>query len=366
MMILALHDRLSRRTIWSKPRSDQWWKDVENGKYGEEWWRENLRMTEHTFRILCSELQPYIKKKATVLRDPISVERRVAITVWKLATNVEYRTLSNLFGIGLSTVAVIVVETCQAITSNLLKRYVSIPQDELLGEVMRGFESCWGFPQVAGAIDGSHIPIIRPEECASDYFNRKGHYSIIIQGLVDFRGRFMDVCIGWPGKVHDARVFANSSVYSKGRSGTLFPSWTRKLGSVEVPLVILGDPAYPLLPWLMKPYVENARTTAKEKLFNYRESRARMVVENAFGRLKGRWRCLLKRLDFNLKNVPAVVASCVVLHNLCEMFGDNFRDEWESADTSQDSSLSLSSSSTGTARSPQAAAIRDAIKDYLS
>ena len=88
-----------------------------------------------------------------------------------------------------------------------------------------------------------------------------------------------------------------------------------------------------------------------------------MVVENAFGRLKGRWRCLLKRLDINLKNVPAVVASCVVLHNLCEMFGDTFREEWDSVDTSQE--ISLSANSTGTVRSPRAAAIWDTIKDYI-
>ena len=90
---------------------------------------------------------------------------------------------------------------------------------------------------------------------------------------------------------------------------------------MQVPLVILGDPAYPALPWLMKPYAENNSTTQQQHIFNYRQSRARMVIENAFGRLKGRWRCLLKRLDFKLENIQHVVAACVVLHNMCEMFG---------------------------------------------
>ena len=146
--------------------------------------------------------------------------------------------------------------------------------------------------------------------------------------------------MAWQGD--DARVFVNSSLYTRGNNGTLFPDWNRNLCGTDVPIVILGDPAYPLLPWLMKPYVENDRTTTQQKLFNYRQSRARMVVENAYGRLKGRWRCLLKRLDFKLENVVPVVASCVVLHNLCEKFGDSFREEWAGENSIQSTHLSSS------------------------
>ena len=51
-------------------------------------------------------------------------------------------------------------------------------------------------------------------------------------------------------------------------------------------------------------------------------------MENCFGRLKGRWRCLLKRLDFKLESVTSVVAACVTLHNICEKCGDHCLDEW--------------------------------------
>lgn len=78
----------------------------------------------------------------------------------------------------------------------------------------------------------------------------------------------------------------------------------------------------------MNSYAETAATTSDQKFYNYRQSRARMVVENSFGRLKGRWRCLLKRLDLKLENIPHIVASCIVLHNMCELYGDNCLDEW--------------------------------------
>ena len=300
------------------------------------------------------------------VRDPVGVEKHVAVTIYKLATNLEYRSLSNLFGIGVSTVCSIVVETCRVIADKLLSKYIYIPNGDCLEEVVTGFERLWGFPQAAGAIDGSHIPIKKPLESASDYYNRKGFYSVIMQALVDHKGRFMDVCVGWPGKVHDARVFANSTLYTQGSNGQLFPNKSRKMGEVDVPLVILGDPAYPLLLWIMKPYPESEHTPADKKLFNYRQSHARTVVENSFGCLKGRWRCLLKQMDFSLENVLAVVAACAVLHNICEMYGDNFRDEW--TDNSSSVCVAQQSSSQGNNAAPSSSAtqIRDSIKDYIA
>ena len=184
-----------------------------------------------------------------------------------------------------------------------------------------------GFPQCVGAVDGTHIPIISPEEYPADYYNRKGWHSVLMQGTVDHLGIFTDVYIGWPGRVHDARVFVNSSLYKKGQEGILLPNWTETIQGKEVPLVLLGDPAYPLLTWLMKPYSDNGHLTRDQKRFNYRLSKGRVVVEHAYGRLKGRWRCLLKRLDISVEFVPDLVATCCILHNICEIHGETFNNE---------------------------------------
>ena len=101
--------------------------------------------------------------------------------------------------------------------------------------------------------------------------------------------------VGWPGQVHDARVFANSSLYQRGQSGNLLPDWKEQVDGTDIPLIMLGDPAYPLLPWLMKAYPNNDHLIREQKQFNYRLSKARVMVEHGYGYLKGRWRCLLKR-----------------------------------------------------------------------
>ena len=354
----------TKRSCWCIHRSRQWWQAASNGLFGNKWWKENLRMSYETFNLLVKELKPSVERRDTTLRRAVPVEERVAVTIWRLATNVEYRTLAALFGLGRSTVGEIVIDTCKAISDNLFSNFVRIPSGNQLQAIVEGFETRWGFPQVAGAIDGSHIPIVRPCESASDYFNRKGYYSIIIQGVVDYRGKFIDAYIGWPGKLHDARVFYNSSFYRKANSGILFPNWSRCLYETDVPLIILGDPAYPLLPWLMKPYSETTNITPEEKHYNYWQSRARMVVENAFGRLKGRWRCLLKRLDYNLCNVPVVVASCVTLHNICEEFGDHCLEEW--VQTNENQHPPSSSNQTNTSTNTTASDVRQVLTKYVN
>ena len=54
-----------------------------------------------------------------------------------------------------------------------------------------------------------------------------------------------------------------------------------------------------------------------------------MVVENVFGHLKGRWRCLLKRVDYyDIQYSTDVVVACVTLHDVCELNNDNYDPDW--------------------------------------
>ena len=185
--------------------------------------------------------------------------------------------LCHLFGINRGTACVIFHQTIEVINTLLLPKYLKFPSGQALRNVVDGFRTRWGFPQCCGSIDGTYIPIITPQVHHADYYNRKCHHSVIMQAVVDYNYRFTNIDVGHAGKHHDAHVLRESSLYHKAWAGELLPSWTENIDNTDVPLFLIGDPAYHLLPWLMKAYPGN-NLTEEQKLFNYRLSRARMTI----------------------------------------------------------------------------------------
>ncbi|CAM5074110.1 unnamed protein product [Natator depressus] len=184
------------------------------------------------------------------MRAALTVEKRVAIALWKLAMPDSYRSVENQFGVGKSTVGAAVMQVANTIKDLLISRVVTLGNVQV---IVNGF-AAMGFPNCCGAIDGTHIPILAPEHQAAEYINRKGYFSMVLQALVDHKGLFTNINVGWPGKVHDARIFRNAGLFQQLQQRTYFPYQKITAGDVGMPIIILGDPAYPLMPWLMKPY----------------------------------------------------------------------------------------------------------------
>ena len=285
----------------------------------EEEWRENFRVSKTTFNKFCNELRPFLQKKRTSMRAPLDVKTRVAITLYYLCDEGRYRKVANAFGIGRSTVSTVIKEVTELISKKLGPKLIKFPTTtEEVEKSVNFFYKQHGFPQCLGAIDGTHVSIKQPLENHTDYLNRKGQYSINIQAVCDYRYCFTDVVIKWPGSVHDARMFTNSDLNKKFKDGTIPFCCKEIVGEIPVPVCILGDPAYPLLSFLMKECPEGG-TTPAEQFFGYRLSSARMVIECAFGHLKGRFGVLRSPMDVKLSDFPMVIYSCFVLHNFCEM-----------------------------------------------
>ena len=129
------------------------------------------------------------------------------------------------------------------------------------------FETKYGMTQAFGCIDGTHIPISCPNKHSQDYYNYKQFYSLHVQAVCDFKGTFMDVECMWPGSVHNAKVFANSLI-NKQLCNKKIPVIYQTISHshIMVPNYLIGDPAYPLIPYCMKEYTSCKRN--EEIIFN--------------------------------------------------------------------------------------------------
>ena len=118
--------------------------------------------------------------------------------------------------------------------------FIRFPDDPLdAAQAMRRVESIAGFPNVVGAIDGSHITIKAPQVNREDYFNGKQNYSINLQGVVDAADKFIDVSTGWPGSIHDARISRLSTLYLRAGNNLILTEPVKRSDEVAVrPLLI--------------------------------------------------------------------------------------------------------------------------------
>nr|XP_048717238.1 uncharacterized protein LOC125641400 [Caretta caretta] len=318
IMVLMGQVHVVERRFWARETSTDWWERIVLQVWDDSHGLRNFRMRKGTFMELCDLLSPALRHSNTKMRAALTVEKRVAIALWKLAMPDSYPSVGNQFGVSKSTVGAAVMQVASAIKDPLISRVVTLGNVQV---IVDGF-AAMGFPNCGRAIDGTHIPILAPEHQAGKYINCKGYFSIVLQTLVDHKGHFTKINVGWPGKVHDARIFRNSGLFQKLQEGTLFPDQKITIGDVEMSIVILGDPAYLLMPWLMKPYTGSLDSS--QELFNYRPHKCRMVIECAFGRLKAWWCSLLTRLDLSKTNIPTVITACCALHNICESKGETF------------------------------------------
>ena len=225
-----------------------------------------------------------------------------------LTTSESIRQVSNRFGMGISTLHYVIRTVCVALIETFQSSVIKFPSDAQEWKIVHSeFASLFGFPNVAGAVDGSHIPIKSPPpQRQRAYFNRKNWHSIVLQGTVRASGAFMDVYCGWPGSVGDGRIWENSSLGNKIHR--IIPT-----GSF-----ILADKAYALSSSLMTPYKRIKKKIEKDKKhYNLVHSQTRVVVETAFGALKMRWRRLQTDINLDLSFLPDIVVAACVLHNLC-------------------------------------------------
>ena len=118
------------------------------------------------------------------------------------------------------------------------------------------------------------------------------------------------------GSNNDSGILASSEI-KKGFESNSFdlPSPSTILGCKleKVPYFLVRDEIFPLKTWLMRPYP--GKQTEDKRIFNYRLSRARRVIENSFGNLAARWRVFRRPIRAKVKTVEIVTKATLCLHN---------------------------------------------------
>ena len=238
------------------------------------------------------------------------LQDRLLILLFYMSTLDKYQSIAHRFGLGESRAHNVVHTLVKFISQHLVDTLITWPSNDEKQEMKDMFYGLKGFPGVIGMIDGTHIKIDKPAERGFDYFNRKDYYSLVLQAVVREDLRFTDICTGWPGKVHDARVFRCSRLYE---SGSIL------CGNDH----LLGDCAYPNLPWLLVPFRDDGRLTPDQVNYNKVHASIRSTVERAFGLLKGRFTRLRYINQRNNATIVHTIVTACVLHNLCIIHQDD-------------------------------------------
>ncbi len=277
-----------------------------------------MRIEPAMFREIERRLYNVLLKEDTIMRSSISPGERIAVTLRYLATGETFRSLSFSFRIAHNTISGIIPEVCEAIIAEFGPEVM--PEEltvEDYKDIADGFETLWNFPNVMGAIDGKHVPITCPKHGGSHYYNYKRFHSIILLAIVDARYIFRSVVVGSNGACSDLQVFNHTPLKLKIDRGEMeFPDPAPLAhDDIPVPYFFIGDDAFPLQEWLMKPY-SRRDLSHSEQIFNYRLSRARRVVENAFGILVKRFRVILKTMEVGPEQAARITLTCCILHNI--------------------------------------------------
>ncbi|XP_050676762.1 uncharacterized protein LOC126973479 [Leptidea sinapis] len=322
-LILKKNDTKNKRRKWCKHwllkrKTCSHVNLINELKFEPEDFKNYLRMDEKTYLKLLEMVTPMIKKEDTVIRNSISAHERLSVTLRFLATGRSYEDLKFSTIISPQALGKINPEICEALYKVLRRDYLKFPtSEEEWKEIAKMYEDRWNFPHYLGAIDGKHIAIVPPANSGSYFYNYKGQHSVVLMAIVNAKYQFMYIDIGMNGRISDGEVLQNTKFFEKLENSDLrIPSSELLTGSNRnYPIVFVADDAFPLRPDMIKPFRQADLTSQERKILNYRLSRARRTVENAFGIMASRFRIFYTHINLEPENTDKVVKASCVLHN---------------------------------------------------
>ena len=184
------------------------------------------------------------------------MDKRVAYSLWNLGI-----VNSEQFGVG--------CKTADEINFHFLYTIYTIFEQ---------YHQVIHFPDSEQEIQtATYIKTKSPDDDADDYICRKGYHSTILQAVVGADTEIFDASTGYPGSIHDARVFRLGGFFNRASQGQIEASANgpmKDINGLDVAPFIVGDGAYPLQNCLLKPHPKIGVLAKDEKRFNKELSKA--------------------------------------------------------------------------------------------
>src|SRR6266536_1315587 len=325
--LLALNEvRYLEPRVYNIAKSQYWYNNI-LPSYDDIRFKKIMRMFPENFKVLVNLLGTHPIFISNNIKQQAPVELQLAVFLRRLGSKEDVFSVCSRYGIAEGTVLLYCKRIMKAIISHKAE-YVKWPTGQDRKFVHDGFEAIGGIEDIIGAIDGTHFILQNaPQKEKYLYFTRKKRYALHCQGIVDHRGIFISYDVGWPGSVHDAKVYRNSHFYLNRSS------------LIKVNDFLIRDSAYPLSPFLIKPFNKPNET---QVVFNRIFSSHRIVVEHLFGRIKNRFAGIRDISAKKISTAIIMIDCSIILHNFLELHEDIWEDcENDDSDEEEEDSNGL-------------------------
>ncbi|GFY90021.1 hypothetical protein Acr_07g0002180 [Actinidia rufa] len=233
-----------------------------------------FRMSSSTFEWLAGLLEPLLE-----CRDPVdsplglTAETRLGIGLFRLATGADFPEIARRFRVTDRVTEFCVKQLCRVLCTNF-RFWVGFPTPTELDSLSSQFDSLSGLPNCCGVIACTRFEIAKT--------NSPHEQSIATQIVVDSSSRILSIIAGFSGENSDFRILKSSTLYKDIENGKLLDSDPTDINGVSIPQYLIGYGNYPLLPWLIVPFV-GPDTGEDEERFN---SVHRSMRASAFEQLR--------------------------------------------------------------------------------
>ncbi|KAL6549636.1 hypothetical protein OROHE_008367 [Orobanche hederae] len=276
-------------------------------------WVQFFNLSKPSFTLLLRLLTPSLTSSLHQLPPSAAL----AATLFRLSHSASFSSVARRFSVDSATACRSFYSVCKAIMDNLGHLF-EFNSD--ISRVIGGFG--WiSLSNCCGVLGIEKFDLIGENE------------SLLVLALVDSEGRFLDVSAGWPGSNNPECVLKLSKLFSgvEGSKDHLNGPCLELQSGISIPPYILGNSCYPLLPWLLTPFIENENhkeLSFSEMAFNEVHRRGMELFGMAFANVKKRWKLVGKKWTEQCREAfPFVIVACCLLHNFLIKCSEALPDE---------------------------------------